>query len=158
MLFFRSRKKESPLQHLRSLVLFQGLSHKELVRLSAFLHHRTYLKGELIFDEGEEGQGLFIVVSGLVRITGKSNFFAHKNIEIKPGEFFGELALLDDAPRLAQAHAEEETKVVCLFRTDFFTLMDTDGKIAAKVSMQLARFLSRRLRDAVIAKNNLSHV
>lgn len=148
-MFFRSRKKESPHQSLKSFVLFQNLNGKELNRLHVLLHYRRYLKGEIIFDEGEEGQGLFLVSSGLVEISGKSSFFAQNTVQIKPAEFFGEVALLENSPRTAQARAVEDTELIALFRTDFFNLMETDGRIAAKISLQLARYLSRRLKDAI---------
>lgn len=148
-MFFRSRKKESPHAALKSFVLFQNLNAKELNRLSVLLHHRRYLRGEIIFDEGEEGQGLFLISSGLVEITGKSSFFANNSIQIHPGEFIGEVALLENSTRTAQARAVEDTEVIALFRTDFFNLMETDGRIAAKISLQLARYLSKRLKEAI---------
>ncbi len=148
-MFFRIRKQNSPYQSLKSFVLFQNLNNKELARLSSLLHYRTYLKGEVVFDEGEEGHGLFLLSSGLVEISGKSSFFANNSVQIKPGEFFGELALLENSPRSAQARAVEDTELIALFRTDFFNLLETDGKIAAKVSMQLARHLSKRLKEAI---------
>lgn len=151
-MFFRSRKKESPHQSLKSFVLFQNLNAKELARLSALLHYRSYLKGEIVFDEGEEGQGLFLVSSGTVEISGKGSFFANHSILINPGEFFGEIALLENVPRSAQARAVEETQLISLFRTDFFNLLETDGKIAAKISLQLARYLSKRLKETIQGK------
>jgi CRP-like cAMP-binding protein len=151
-MFFPSRKKTSPYQSLKAFVLFQNLSNRELARLSSLLHYRSYQNGEIVFDEGEEGQGLFLVSSGLVEISGKSSFFANNTVKIKPGEFLGEIALLENAPRSAQARAVENTELIALFRTDFFNLLETDGKIAAKISMQLARYLSKRLKDAIQSK------
>ncbi len=151
-MFFRSRKKDSPHQSLKSFVLFQNLNAKELARLSTLLHYRTYLKGEIVFDEGEEGQGLFLVSSGEVAISGKGSFFASHSVSILPGEFFGEIALLENTPRSAQARAIGDTQLIALFRADFFNLLETDGKIAAKISMQLARHLSKRLKETIQGK------
>jgi CRP-like cAMP-binding protein len=64
----------------------------------------------------------------------------------KPGEFIGELALLDDAPRTASAIAVDETSVVALYRTDLLALSQTRPRLGVKVLMQLSQIVAERLR------------
>jgi CRP/FNR family cyclic AMP-dependent transcriptional regulator len=113
------------------------------------MHERNYLADEVIFDEGEEGQGLFLVLSGRVKIVlpaGAPTLL----LELGPGAFFGEVALLDQSVRSAQARAVEDTQIVVLFRAEFYSLLETHSNIASRISFQLARVLAARLRQSVI--------
>jgi CRP/FNR family transcriptional regulator, cyclic AMP receptor protein len=137
------------LQLLKNVVLFKDLSMRELAMVDSLMHEREYLAEEVIFDEGEEGQGLFLVMSGRVKIT----LPASENtllIELGPGAFFGEVALLDQSIRTAQARAIEDTKIVALFRAEFYSLLETHSGIASRISFQLAKVLAARLRQAVL--------
>jgi CRP/FNR family transcriptional regulator, cyclic AMP receptor protein len=103
-----------------------------------------YKTGELIFSEGQSGREMYIVESGSVRI-----FLTAKNREmtlaiLKRGDFFGEMALLEDLPRSAGATALEELCLIAIEKEDFKYLIREHPEIAMKV---LSRF-SRRLRDA----------
>ena len=74
-------------------------------------------------------------------------------IELGPGAFFGEVALLDQSVRTAQARAIEDAEIVALFRTEFYSLLETHSGIASRISFQLARVLAARLRQAVLNTN-----
>jgi CRP-like cAMP-binding protein len=63
---FQARKETLRLATLRQLALFAPLSRLELRVVEGLLHERRYLKGEIIFDEGEEGQALYVIISGRV--------------------------------------------------------------------------------------------
>jgi CRP-like cAMP-binding protein len=69
-------------------------------------------------------------------------------LELGPGAFFGEVALLDQSVRTAQARAVEDTHIVALFRTEFYSLLETHSAIASRISFQLARVLAARLRQS----------
>jgi CRP/FNR family cyclic AMP-dependent transcriptional regulator len=122
----------------------------ELAVIDNQLHQRHYLAGEVIFDEGEEGQGLFIVLSGRVKTT-RQGTTRGVLLEFGPGSFFGEVALLDQSVRTAQARAIEDTSIVTLFRAEFYSLLQTHSAIASRVSFQLARMLATRLRQNILA-------
>lgn len=128
--------------------LFSGLTRSELKTLEGFTHTRHYLPGEIIFDQCEEGQALYIVIAGQVLICHPGETDS-PIAELGAGSFFGELALLDDAPRSAQARAGAETELAALFRGDFERLMETHARIASRIALQLARNLGQRLRQAV---------
>lgn len=146
---FPNLSADKPAKHpLTRSVLLADLSASDLRIVQSFMHERCYLPAEVIFDEGEEGQALYFVLVGRVLIChpGQST---SPIAELLEGDFFGELALLDNWPRSAQALAADETQLAVLFRGDFERLMESHARIATKVSMQLARFLGQRLRGMV---------
>ena len=144
---FQGRKETPRLGTLRQLSLFSTLSRRELRVVDGLLHERRYLKGEIIFDEGEEGQTVHVVIAGRVLICRQGEPEAGRITEIDAGVVFGELALLENAPRAAQARAEEDCVLASLSRGDFESLLDTHAVIASKILLQLARQLGRQLRD-----------
>jgi CRP/FNR family cyclic AMP-dependent transcriptional regulator len=150
-MLFRLGSPRSPrLELLKHVVLFKDLSWHDLGVIDNLLHERNYLAGEVIFDEGEEGQGLFIVLSGRVKTT-RQGTTRGVLLEFGPGSFFGEVALLDQSVRTAQARAIEDTTIVVLFRAEFYVLLETHSAIASRVSFQLARILATRLRQNILA-------
>jgi CRP/FNR family transcriptional regulator, cyclic AMP receptor protein len=159
--FFRTRVTTPRLARLRTLSLFVELAPAELAIVDALMHERDYLPGEVIFDQGEEGQAVYIVLDGEVTIRRHE---ANKGGEVAElarltvGTFFGELALLDSAPRMAQAQAVTTCKLAVFFRDDFLSLLDTHGRIASKIARQLARHIGRRLRELAIAVGALQHL
>lgn len=136
------------LRELRKLSLFVDLHYREMKIVDGFMHERAYLKDEVIFDQGEEGQAIYVIARGRVLICPQGE--PGKPIAVlEAGSFFGELALLDDAPRSAQARAAENCTVHVLFRAEFMNLMQSHAPIASKIALQLARHLGARLRGAV---------
>lgn len=133
------------LQRLKNSALFGSLTPLELKIVDGLMHERRYLADEVVFDEGEEGQALYLVMAGQVHITHGAQLVA----SLGPGSFFGDLALLDDSPRSAQARAAEACELAVFFRADFLALMETDAVIGYKISLALARHLGRRLRERV---------
>ena len=123
---------------------------RDLAMVDTLMHERSYLAEEVIFDEGEEGQGLFVVLSGRIKITLPATVDDTVLIELGPGAFFGEVALLDQSVRTAQARAIEDSQIVVLFRAEFYSLLETPSAIASRISFQLARVLATRLRQAII--------
>ncbi len=152
-MFFGLTPDDNPrLKLLKNVVLFKDLSLRDLAVVDQMFHARHYLADEVIFDEGEEGQGLFVVLSGRVKITLPADVDTVL-IELGPGAFFGEVALLDQSVRTAQARAIEDAEIVALFRTEFYSLLETHSSIASRISFQLARVLAARLRQAVLNTN-----
>jgi len=144
---FHQRKETPRLGTLRKLSLFATLSPSELRVVDGLLHERKYLKGEIIFDEGEEGRALHVVITGCVLICRQGEPDTGRITEIAAGVVFGELALLEDEPRSAQARAAADCVLASLSRGDFESLLDTHTVIASKIALQLARQLGRQLRD-----------
>lgn len=148
-MFFGSASNRHPrVALLKNVVLFKDLSRRQLAQIDHLFHERRYLADEVIFDQGEEGQGLFVLLEGRVKI-GLPGAASGSLIEFGPGSFFGEVALLDESVRTAQARAVEDSLLVVLFRAEFYSLLETHSVIASRISYQLARVLAARLRQAV---------
>jgi CRP-like cAMP-binding protein len=137
------------LRRLKDTALFGSLTALELKIVHGLMHERRYLPQEIVFDEGEEGQALYLVMSGHVRISRGTPDDPQLIVELAPGSFFGDLALLDTSPRSAQARAIDEVELAVFFRDDFLNLMDTDAVIGYKISLALARHIGQRLRDLI---------
>ena len=145
--FLKPPQMSPRLHRLKNTALFSTLTPLELKIVDGLLHERRYLKDEIIFDEGEEGQALYLLMSGRVRITRLHQGTVQVVAELEPGGFFGDLALLDNSPRNAQARAIEPCEMAVFFRADFLGLMETDAVIGYKISLALARHIGRRLRE-----------
>ena len=156
---FGDAKPSARLETLRGVSLFAQLKTRELRIVDGLLHERTYIADEVVFDEGEDGQALYVVFSGEVLIVHPNGDGDDLLATIRRGGFFGDMALIDTWPRAAQARAAVPTAVGVLFRSDFQTLMETHARIASKIALQLAREMGQRLRqrveDAVKGRGNL---
>jgi CRP-like cAMP-binding protein len=105
--------------------LFSGLAPVDLAHLADGLRTRRFRRGEVLFHQGDPGDSLFIVSTGTVKIVLPSEEGDEAILTtIGPGAFFGELALLDDAPRSATAVAMEPTETFVLRRDAFRALID----------------------------------
>ena len=156
-MFLFNKDEDSPrIRQLRALSLFSTLSPRELKTVDGLLHERSFLKDEVIFDQGEEGQALYIIESGKVLICRQGQSADGRIAELSPGRLFGELALLDNSPRAAQARAAENCTLAVLFRADFLGLLETHAMIASKIALQLARHIGQRLRETVNAPGSQS--
>jgi CRP-like cAMP-binding protein len=138
------RLKESP--------LFATLTPLELKIVDGLMHERRFLAEEIIFDEGEEGQALYLVMSGRVMISRQVGDSRELVAELGAGAFFGDLALLDNSPRNAQTRALDNCELAVFFRADFMGLMETDAVIGYKIALALARHIGSRLRDWMTGK------
>lgn len=144
--FLTHKKTEHPrIAQLRQLGLFSTLRPRELRVMDGLLHEREYLAGEVVFDAGEEGQALYVVLKGRVLICRQGDPVNGRIAEIPEGALFGELALLDGVPRTAQARALDNCTIAALARADFNGLLETHAAIASKVALQLARDLGQKL-------------
>jgi CRP-like cAMP-binding protein len=155
---FRSNKDTSRTERLRALSLFVNLTPGELKIVDGLLHQRKFLKDEVIFDKGDDGQAIYIIIDGGVLIWPQGKPVDGHIIELGPGNFFGDLALLDNSVRSAQARAATNTTVAVFFRADFMNLLETHGLIASKISLQLARHIGKRLRETDNLAYNSQHL
>ena len=143
---FRVRHKEENtlLKILQKVPIFEGLNNRELSQIERILHTREYRPEETIFHQGDPGLGMYIIESGSVDILSDPG----KDIlaELRDGDFFGELALLDEAPRTATAVAKSRCKMLCFFQPDLFDLLERNPHLGVKVLFRLARIIGERLR------------
>jgi CRP-like cAMP-binding protein len=144
--FLKAPALSPRLHRLKNSALFATLTPLELKIVDGLLHERVYLADEIIFDEGEEGHAIYMVVSGHVDINRTRDGKVETITKVAPGDFFGDLALIDNSPRGAQARAAANCELAVFFRADFLALMNTDAVIGYKVSLALARHFAQYLR------------
>jgi hypothetical protein len=122
---------------LRKVALFSFLSSEILQNIANIIHIKEIPKGGVIFKEGDPGVGLYILTSGRVNIVKNE-----MNIKlIMPGDFFGELALLDNAPRFAAAIVNEDAKLFFIEKNDFRQLTDELPEILKAVTKAIITYL-----------------
>jgi CRP-like cAMP-binding protein len=146
-LLWSDSKREDLPSFLRSHPLFAGLKEKEISELCRIMHERTYQMGEIVFCEGEMGAGMYLIWEGRVRIYTLSS--ASEEIELARlgrGDFFGEIALLDDGPRTATAVATEPTRLLGLMKPDLLDFLDRHPNGGIKIILRLSQVLAARLR------------
>lgn len=124
--------------------LFSCLLPDELDSLRAVTRELTFAPSREIFKEGDAGDGLYIIKSGLVQISAAVNQTErHVFSRLLPGDLFGEMAVLDSQPRSACAMAETETTVYFIPRESFLAMLETSPRL----SISLMQEFSLRLRE-----------
>ncbi len=142
------RMLEQPLE-LREIDVFLGRKESTLAALESCMDKRSYKAGEKIFAQGDAGDEMFLIRRGAVRIVlPLSEKQGHHLATFGRGDFFGEMAFLDPAPRSADALAFTDTDLFVLSRTRFDTLAEEHKKLAMGLVLSVARVLSIRLRYA----------
>jgi CRP-like cAMP-binding protein len=143
---FKARKRDVVQEILKKVPVFEDLSSGDLSHIERILHRREYRPDEVIFSQGTPGFGMYIIEEGSVKIVSEPSM----NImaELKSGEFFGELALLDDSPRSATAIATASCRMLCFFQSDMFDLINRRPQIGVKILLCLAKTLGERLKKA----------
>ena len=136
-------------ERLRRLPLFARLSDEELGDLAGRIRLRPYKRAEVIFRKDDPGTHLYLVLEGAVKISLPGEFGQEALVAImRPGEFFGELALFDRSPRSAGATALEDTRAALLASDDFLAFLEHHPSAVRVVLETLARTI-RRLSDRV---------
>ncbi len=127
---------------LKKMPLFKHLTYKEVMRLLNVTVVKDYKAGEPIIVEGSEGEELFIMLSGKVRLHKSEAFITF----LERGAHFGEMALVDRAPRSASATAEEVSRALMLRRRDFYEIIRKEPVLATKLLWSFVQVLTDRLR------------
>jgi CRP-like cAMP-binding protein len=120
--------------------LFRGIDEAGVANLAAVATTVDFPAGHVIARQGEIGTGFFVVVSGMVRVVRDGEVVAR----LGPGEFFGELSVLDRMPRNATVSAEEPTTCLALASWDFEKLLLDQPA----VTLAILRGVAARLRAA----------
>lgn len=149
--FIFSRKSEVPTQEdlLAELPIFEGMGRRRLKTVSRLLHTRSYAAGETVFNETEPGAGLYIIIEGRITVT-KDLSGAEPMVlaEFVSGNFFGELALIDEIPRTATATALESSTLLAFPKPDLDRLIDRQPQTAVIILKNLSRLVAQRLIEA----------
>ncbi|MFW6331117.1 MAG: SpoIIE family protein phosphatase [Gemmatimonadota bacterium] len=121
--------------------LFQGLPRSDLERIAELVSPREVNAGEFLFREGDAGDKFYVVFDGAMEILKERPLGDHERLAVKRGgEAFGEMALLNDAPRSASVRAVEDTRLLSVSRASFDELLGGES-IAVRLMRGLARAL-----------------
>jgi CRP-like cAMP-binding protein len=127
--------------------LFHGIADDELTRIALMMVRHRYRKDEVIFHEGDPGDSLHVVVEGRVKITRESTEGEEAIVVVlQAGDSFGELVLLDGAPRSATATAMEPAETMTMARSTFVELVEGGSPFRTQLLTGIARRI-RRLTD-----------
>ena len=140
-------KGKSPLEILSQIDLFNGLPQGHLRRVVDIGVEEQYRGGATIFPEGEPGEKFYVIVEGAVRISRIVPGMGEEALAVlRPGNYFGEMSLIDDAPRSATAVCHEKCRLFVINRRDLEDLLFVDRDLAYELLWNWVRTLSRRLR------------
>lgn len=139
--------------YLKAIPLFTGLDDHELARILQVATRHRFKKDTVVFFEEEAGESFFVIDKGRVKVSRLSNSGKEIILAILRGhDFFGEMSVLDNAPRSATVIAIEDTELVKIRRSEFHKVLHDHPEIAIKM---LATF-SERLRKANEKIGNLA--
>ena len=136
---------------LRKVDLFQYCTYRELMAVCEIAQQQQVPANSVLFTEGDTGRACYVVVSGAVRVEKAGASLA----VLRPGDYFGEMSLLDDPRRSADAVVIEDATLLVLARDRFLQLLKQDSELAAKLMWQLLQKLSRIVRltnDRLVAE------
>ena len=125
---------------LAQVPLFEGLSRRHLKQLAQHADEVSFRERETIIQADQPGGTFFVIIEGEVKVMRGNRVLARAG----PGEFFGEISLLDGGPRTASIVADTPVLAVRLFKTSFDKVVTQEPKVAAKILAVVAR----RLREA----------
>lgn len=130
----------APVEVLQSVPLFADFTRHEAQQLARLFKERRFAKGDTIIQEGSGGAAFFVIESGeaTIFIGGK------QHSTLKPGDYFGEIALIDEGPRMATITADTDMHCYGVTFWDFRPLVESNGVIGWKLLQRLVKML----RDA----------
>lgn len=164
-----------PVLFIKQIPLFVPLSPSEQEMLASLLKRRSIRKDDFLFHKGDEGTALYIIYKGLIKIAVTTRRGDEVTLAmLTDGDFFGEMALLDDMPRSADAMALEDTQLYVLNRADFLSflihnehavraifqalslrLRKTDDMVAEVCFLNVSSRLAKRLVDLVESRHQV---
>jgi CRP-like cAMP-binding protein len=128
---------------LKNVPLFRGLSQRQIEQVARLADEVEVPAGKRLASAGEVGHELFVIVDGEARVRTKDG----RTIRLSPGEFFGEMSLIDGGPRSATVDAATPMKLLVVGHREFWELLADAPPLAGKIM----RALSQRLRNAEAA-------
>jgi CRP-like cAMP-binding protein len=135
-------------EQIAKIHLFSGLRQEALHLVAQVAVEETHPMGSVIFRHGDPGEKLYVIVEGRVRICREVQGMGEEALAIVgPGEVFGEMALLDDSTRSADARVHERCRLLAIHRDAFEDLLFVHKDLAYEVLWNVVRMLTRRLRE-----------
>lgn len=125
--------------------LFSNLSPRHLKRLADLTEEQRFMAGATVVKEGEDGDTFYVILGGEAKVVHRSGRTANR---LYPGDFFGEISLLDGGARTASVVSETPISTLALRRKDFMKLLEVEPEVAVKLLRHAAALLRRLERSA----------
>ena len=135
--------RERRISLLRDVALFRGVTDDGLAAIADKATEISFDDGRTIVRQGEVGTGFFLIASGGARVVRDGEAIAH----LRPGEFFGELSILDRQPRIAQVVADGSTTCLALASWDFEAILASEPGVALAILREVASRLRALSED-----------
>jgi len=136
---------------LRRMEIFEGLAVAELAAVASVCEDQVAASGENIITEGDVGETMYLIVKGKVKVTQAGDDGCSLELaELGEGDYVGEMALFDDAPRSATVSADGEVQLLVLYKREFEEAVREYPQVALQMCKELSRRL-RRLHDKIHA-------
>lgn len=140
--------RKTDLTKLKDSSLLRGLSAAELATLSGAFQEKEMAEGTTVFIENMPGESLYLIQQGTIRISQMIAEGDEKILVILgPEDSFGEMAVLDGAPRSATARVAETALLLILRKGDYEILCEKEPKLALKLTRNIVRIFSQRARE-----------
>ena len=139
--------QDTKVEALKRIPLFEGLSRKELTELARTTEDMEVPAGKVLCKEGELGHEFFVIIEGEAEVTRRGKQLATST----SGDFFGEISLLENSPRVATVTAKTRLRFFVLTSHDFRHLLDENPKVERKVLHALARRVLALSKDPATA-------
>ena len=136
------------LSTLSDCFLFKDLNEKEIEILASLFYEKKLSSGKTVFVEQMPGESLYLIKSGRVKISKLISEGDEKIlVTLNPQDVFGEMAILDGAPRSATARVEDDAVLLSIKKSDFEKLCEAKPKVALTVMRNIVRVFSSRIRE-----------
>lgn len=135
-------------QAIGKISIFSGLGPAALEQLASIAGEESYKLGEFVFREGSPGDALYMLLAGKVRISREVAGMGEEALAIlAPGDYFGEMSIIDGAPRSADARVHERCSLLVIKKDDMEDLLFLNKDLAYEILWSWVRTLSARLRE-----------
>lgn len=139
---------EEVLNMLVSTPMFSDFDHREIQLLAEYLYAYQAKKGAVLFNEGESGQYMCLLVEGKVGIYKEDAKSGRKQVAtVRRGKTMGEMAIIDGLPYSATAITEEPSTIIVITSKNFELITTQQPRLGVKLLLQISRFISQRLRQ-----------
>lgn len=136
------------LEALSKIHLFEGIASRGVRRIAEIATEEVHRSGHYVFREGDTGDALYLILEGKVRISREVSGMGEEALAILgPGETFGEMALVDDSPRSADAKVHERCRVLSISKDDLERVLFLHKDLAYEILWNFVKILSTRLRE-----------
>jgi CRP-like cAMP-binding protein len=125
---------------LAQVPLFSGLAPRHLRRIGDLTEEQRYMEGSRVVREGDVGDTFYVILEGQAKVVSGSGRVVNR---LRPGDFFGEISLLDGGPRTASVVAETPLTMLALARKDLLRVVQQDPAVGVKLLAHTATLLRR---------------